>query len=195
MRNNDKKAYVPLQSFKLVQETKTKICLLIIFDKKLIRMSIHRSRSYSTKKEEILMSWLKSMMEKEPPEPKDPIGTVVIGTLDPDVHLTPKEMVRKSLKKAGFKCIDVGKKAPAADFATQAKANNADIVAVSINTAPAKNNIPQLMAALESAGVKDKVTIMIGGAAVDKDDADEIGALFGETREEAVALAKKALGK
>jgi methanogenic corrinoid protein MtbC1 len=141
------------------------------------------------------MSWLKSMMEKEPPEPENPIGTIVIGTLDPDVHLTPKEMVRKSLKKAVFKCIDVGKKAPAADFATQAKANNADIIAVSINTAPAKNTIPALMSAIEAAGLKGKVTIMIGGAAVDKDDADEIGALFGETREEAVALAKKALGK
>ena len=139
------------------------------------------------------MSWLKSMMEKEPPEPSNPIGTVVIGTLDPDMHLTPKEMVRKSLKKAQFKCIDVGKKAPAADFASKAKEVNADIIAVSINTAPAKNNIPNLMAAIEAEGLKGKVTIMIGGAAVDKDDADKIGAMYGETREEAVALAKKAM--
>jgi methanogenic corrinoid protein MtbC1 len=139
------------------------------------------------------MSWLKSMMEKEPPEPENPIGTVVIGTLEPDMHTTPKEMVRKSLKKAQFKCIDVGKKAPAADFANKAKEVNANIIAVSINTAPARSNIPQLMAAIESAGLKGKVTIMIGGAAVDKSDADGIGAMFGETREEAVALAKKAM--
>ena len=139
------------------------------------------------------MSWLKSMMEKEPPEPANPIGTVVIGTLDPDMHLTPKEMVRKSLKKAQFKCIDVGKKAPAADFASKAKEVNADIIAVSINTAPAKNNIPKLMEAIEAAGLKGKVTIMIGGAAVDMDDAVKIGVLYGETREEAVALAKKAM--
>jgi len=135
------------------------------------------------------------MMEKEPPEPTNPIGIIVIGTLDPDVHLTPKEMVRKSLVKAGFKCYDVGKKAPAGNFASKAKEVNADIIAVSINTAPAKNNIPVLMSAIEAAGLKGKVIIMIGGAAVDKDDADEIGALFGETREEAVALAKKALSK
>jgi methanogenic corrinoid protein MtbC1 len=147
------------------------------------------------KKKVSLMSWLKSMMEKEPPEPENPIGTVVIGALEGDPHTTPKEMVRKSLKKAQFKCIDVGKKAPAADFASQAKANNADIIAVSINTTIAKNNIPKLMAAIEAVGLKGKVIIMIGGAAVDKSDADEIGALFGETREEAVALAKKALGK
>ena len=141
------------------------------------------------------MSWLKAMMEKEPPEPTNPIGIIVIGTLDPDVHLTPKEMVRKSLVKAVFKCYDVGKKAPAGNFASKAKEVNADIIAVSINTAPAKNNIPVLMSAIEAAGLKGKVIIMIGGAAVDKDDADEIGALFGETREEAVALAKKALSK
>jgi len=132
-------------------------------------------------------------MEKEPPEPENPIGTIVIGTLDPDMHLTPKEMVRKSLKKALFKCIDLGKKAPAASFAAKAKEVNADIIAVSINTAPAKNNISNLMAAIEAEGLKGKVTIMIGGAAVDKDDADKIGALYGETREEAVALAKKAM--
>ena len=141
------------------------------------------------------MSWLKSMMEKEPPEPENPIGTVVIGTLEPDMHLTPKEMVRKALKRAQFKCVDVGKNAPAANFASQANANNADIIAASINTTLAKNNIPNLMAAIEAAGLKGKVTVMIGGAAVDKSDADEAGALFGATKEEAVALAKKAVGK
>ena len=135
------------------------------------------------------------MMEKEPPEPENPIGIIVIGALEGDPHTTPKEMVRKSLKKAQFKCIDVGKNAPAADFASQAKVNKADVIAVSINTTIAKNNIPKLMAAIEAVELKGKVIIMIGGAAVDKSDADEIGALFGETREEAVALAKKALGK
>jgi methanogenic corrinoid protein MtbC1 len=93
------------------------------------------------------------MMEKEPDEPTNPLGTVVIGTLSPDMHITPKEMVRKSLKKAGYKCIDVGKAAPAANFANEAKANKADIIAVSINTAPAKNNIPALMAAIDSVGL------------------------------------------
>ena len=135
------------------------------------------------------------MMEKEPAEPENPLGTIVIGTLDPDPHITPKEMVRKSLKKAGFKCVDLGKKVPPADFAKQAKAENAEIMAVSINTSPAKNNLPALMAAIEAEGIKDKVTVMIGGAAVDKSDAEEIGALFGETRDDAVVLAKKALGK
>ena len=48
------------------------------------------------------------------------------------------------------------------------------------------------MAAIETAELKRKVTIMIGGAAVDKDDVDKIGTLYGDTRE-AVDLAKKAI--
>jgi 5-methyltetrahydrofolate--homocysteine methyltransferase len=141
------------------------------------------------------MSWLKYMVEKEPPEPTNPIGTVVIGTLEPDMHLTPKEMVRKALKSAQFKCIDVGRKASAASFAQKAVESNAQIIAVSVNTGPAKTNLPALVSAIEAAGLKGKVTVMIGGAAVDKSDADGIGVLYGSSKEEAVVLAKSAMGK
>jgi methanogenic corrinoid protein MtbC1 len=55
--------------------------------------------------------------------------------------------------------------------------------------------MPALMSAIEAAGLKGKVTVMIGGAAVDKTDADAIGALFGSTKDEAVVLAKKAIGQ
>ncbi len=44
------------------------------------------------------MSWLKSMMEKEPPEPENPIGIVVIGNIEPDMHDTAKEAVRQVTK-------------------------------------------------------------------------------------------------
>ena len=139
------------------------------------------------------MSWLKAMMEKEPPEPEDPVGTIVIGNLEPDLHENVKEMVRKSLKKALFKTVDLGKKVPAATFASKAKEVNADIIAVSINVIPAKENLPKLASAIEAEGLKGEVTIMIGGAAVKKEDADKIGAWYGKTREEAVALAKRAM--
>ena len=57
----------------------------------------------------------------------------------------------------------------------------------------AKKNLPELISAVELEGLKDKIVIMIGGAAVTKEDADNIGVLFGETREDAVVLAKKAM--
>lgn len=139
------------------------------------------------------MSWLKAMTEKEPPEPENPIGSVVIGSLEPDLHDTGKEMVRKSLKKALFKTIDLGKKVSPATFAAKAKEVNADIVAVSVNIMPSKENLPKLMSAIEAEGLKGKIIVMIGGAAIKKEDADQIGALYGKTREEAVAIAKKAV--
>jgi 5-methyltetrahydrofolate--homocysteine methyltransferase len=139
------------------------------------------------------MSWLKGLREKEPPEPVNPIGTVLMGTLHPDIMDTAKEMVRKSLKTAQFKTVDAGKGVSPATFALRAKEVNADIIVVTIGLSTAKENLPKLISALEFEGLKDKVVLMIGGAAVTKEDADKIGALFGKTREDAVALAKKAM--
>jgi len=52
-------------------------------------------------------------------------------------------MVRKSLKKAQFKTIDIGKDVPADVFVSKAKELNADIIAVSINTTSGKDNLPK----------------------------------------------------
>jgi dimethylamine corrinoid protein len=145
------------------------------------------------KKKESIMSWLKSMMEKEPPEPEHPIGVIVIGVIEGDPHKAPKEMVRKSLKGAGFKVVDIGYRVPSANFAKKAKEVNADIIAVSCSTTPGKNNLPKVMEAFEAEGLKGKVAIMTGGVGVEKDDADKLGMMYGSTREEAVALAKKAM--
>jgi methylmalonyl-CoA mutase cobalamin-binding domain/chain len=141
------------------------------------------------------MSWLKSMMEKEPPEPENPIGVVVIGNIEPDMHDTAKEAVRRSLKRAGFKTIDVGKSVAPQVFVDKAKENNANLLAISVNTVPAKNNLPKLDQALQAAGLKGKIAIIMGGAAVTKADAEAMGALFGKNKEEAPELAKKAIGK
>ena len=141
------------------------------------------------------MSWLKSMMEKEPPEPENPIGTVVIGNLEPDMHDTAKEAVRRSLKRAGFKTVDVGKSVAPQVFVDKAKETNADILALSVNTVPAKNNLAKVDEALKAAGLKEKVIVIVGGAAVKKEDADAIGALFGRNKEEGVEIAKKAIAE
>ena len=141
------------------------------------------------------MSWLRSMMEKEPPEPENPIGTVVIGNIEPDMHDTAKEAVRKALKRAGFKTVDAGKSVPPQVFVDKVKESNADILAISVNTVPAKNNIAKLDEALKTAGVKDKLIIIMGGAAVRKEDAEAIGAIFGKNKEEGVKIAKDAIAE
>ncbi|MEM2108272.1 MAG: cobalamin-dependent protein [Candidatus Bathyarchaeia archaeon] len=141
------------------------------------------------------MSWLKSMMEKEPPEPENPLGTVVIGNLEPDMHDTAKEAVRKALKRAGFKTVDAGKSVAPQVFVDKVKESNADILALSINTVPAKNNLAKLDELLKTAGLKGKLIVIIGGAAVKKEDADAFGAIFGKNKEEGVEIAKKAIAE
>jgi 5-methyltetrahydrofolate--homocysteine methyltransferase len=133
------------------------------------------------------------MREKEPPEPVNPIGIVAIGTLHPDIMDAAKDMVRRSLKAAQFKTIDVGRGVSPATFALKAKEANADIIVVSMLLSAAKASLSDLVSAIEAEGLKGKITLMIGGAAVTKEDADKIGALFGKTREEAVVLAKKTM--
>ncbi|MEM3880415.1 MAG: hypothetical protein QXD19_01575, partial [Candidatus Bathyarchaeia archaeon] len=66
---------------------------------------------------------------------------------------------------------------------------------LSINTVPAKNNLAKLDEALKAAGLKGKLIIIMGGAAVKKEDADAFGALFGKNKEEGVELAKKAIAE
>ncbi len=131
------------------------------------------------------------MTEKEPPEPENPIGTVVIGSLMPDLHEAAYQTVRKALKKAQFKTIDVGKGAPPEVFVSKAKEANADIVAISMNTLPAKANLPKVVELLEKEGLKGKVILLIGGAAVAKEDSDKVGALYGKSKEEAVVIARR----
>jgi len=134
------------------------------------------------------------LREKEPPEPVNPIGIVAIGTLKPDIMDSAKGMVRKSLKRAQFKVVDVGRGVTPETFASKAKEAKADIVVVSVLLSAAKVNLAKLVSALEVEGLKE-VKVIIGGAAVTREDADKIGAMFGTTREEAVVLAQKAMEK
>ena len=118
------------------------------------------------------MSWLKAMREKEPPEPINPIGIVVIGTLYPEVMDTAKDMVRRSLKLAQFKTIDVGKGVSPSTFASKAREVNADIIVVSVLLTAAKENLPKLISAIELEGLKG-INVIIGCLLYTSDAADE----------------------
>jgi methanogenic corrinoid protein MtbC1 len=91
--------------------------------------------------------------------------------------------------------VNLGKNVSPAVFASKAKEVNADIIAVSVNTVPAKNNLAKLDETLKAAELKEKVILMVGGAAVKKEDAEAIGALFGKSKEEGVEIAKKAIAE
>jgi len=103
-------------------------------------------------------------------------GTVVLGTVEGDLHDIGKNLVGMLLTGNGYNVIDVGIDVSADVFLNSAKEHNADLVAMSgllTTTAPYFRTVIQ---ALEEAGLKDKIMVMVGGAPVTREYADEVGA-------------------
>jgi len=102
-------------------------------------------------------------------------GTVVIGTVEGDMHDIGKNLVKMMLESNGYDVRDLGVDVSADVFAAEAKATNADIVATSALLTTTMTVIPDISQALETAGVRSKVKIMIGGAPITRQFANEIG--------------------
>ncbi len=104
----------------------------------------------------------------------EPIGKVVLGTVKGDLHDIGKNLVGMMLRGAGFEVIDVGIDVPPEKFVEAAKDNNARIVACSALLTTTMPQMKSVVEAVKTAGIDSKV--MIGGAPVTQDYADEIGA-------------------
>jgi len=102
-------------------------------------------------------------------------GTVVLGTVEGDLHDIGKNLVGMMLGSSGFKVVDLGVDVSADSFASAAKESNADIVAMSGLLTTTITYMPTVIEALEKR-LKNKVKVMIGGAPVERAYADEIGA-------------------
>ncbi len=103
-------------------------------------------------------------------------GTVVLGTVEGDLHDIGKNLVGMMLRANGFNVVDVGVDVSVGSFISAAKENQADIVAMSGLLTTTITYMPTVIEGLKKAGLKDKVKIMIGGAPVTRQYADEIGA-------------------
>ena len=103
-------------------------------------------------------------------------GTVVIGTVKGDLHDIGKNLVSVMLEGAGFKIIDLGTNIPAEKFVEAVRTIQPDILAMSALLTTTMPNIKTVIEALEAAGVRHQVKILVGGAPVTQDYADSIGA-------------------
>jgi len=103
-----------------------------------------------------------------------PIGKLVIGTVQGDLHDIGKNLVAMMLKGAGFEVIDLGVDVAPAKFVEEAKAKNAQLVGMSALLTTTMPGMEKTIKALKEAGVKAK--IMVGGAPVTQSFAEKIGA-------------------
>lgn len=124
------------------------------------------------------------------------IGKVVIGTVFGDVHNIGKTMVATLLVAEGFEVIDLGVNVRGNDFIEAIKKHKADILAMSALLTTTMLEQRNVIEALKRENIRDKVKIMVGGAPITQDFANEIGADgYDPTAVGAVRLAREMLNK
>jgi len=125
-----------------------------------------------------------------------PTGHVVLGTVKGDLHDIGKNMVGSMLEGAGFEVFDLGIDVPADKFVAAIQKNNPDVLALSTLLTVTMPEMKNIIEALNRAGVRNQVKVIIGGAPVTQGYADEIGADgFGENAGSAVSITRNLLGK
>ncbi len=119
-------------------------------------------------------------------------GTVVIGTVEGDIHDLGLRIVASMLRANGFKVHDLGCNTKSMDFIEKAKEVDADIIAVSSLMTTTMPFMKDLIEALEATGIRDRFKILLGGGPVSERWAEEIGADgYGRDASEAVRVAKE----
>lgn len=103
-------------------------------------------------------------------------GKVVLGTVKGDLHDIGKNLVKMMMEGKGLEVIDVGIDVSAEKFVSTAKETGAQIVACSALLTTTMTEIKTVVEAITAAGMRDQVTIMIGGAPVTDSFCKQVGA-------------------
>ena len=125
----------------------------------------------------------------------EPAGQVVLGTVSGDMHDIGKNLVGMMLEGAGFKITDLGTDVPPEKFIEAIKANGADIVGLSALLTTTMPSMERTIKAISEAGIRGQVKIIVGGAPVTAEYAQQIGADgFAPDASQAATLAKSLMG-
>jgi corrinoid protein of di/trimethylamine methyltransferase len=104
------------------------------------------------------------------------MGTIVIGTVEGDLHDIGKNLVGMLLQGAGFTVVNLGTGVAAQDFVAAAREHEAQIIGMSALLTTTLPRMAETIAALKEAGLREQVKVMVGGAPVTEAYAAEIGA-------------------
>jgi len=141
---------------------------------------------------------LKELLEPEiarRKEKRKSLGRIVIGTVAGDIHDIGKNIVAAMLFAAGFEVYDLGKDVPVEEFVKKAREVDANIVGASALLSTTLPMQHELVMAMATAGLREKVKLIFGGAPVTEEWVREIGGDgYGENAVEAVRVAKRVLG-
>lgn len=105
-----------------------------------------------------------------------PVSKVILGTVKGDLHDIGKNLVGMMLEGAGFEVIDLGVDVPSERFVEAAREYQPRFIGMSALLTTTMSNMRDTIEALKKAGLRDEVTVMVGGASVTQQVANEIGA-------------------
>ncbi|NOZ64878.1 MAG: cobalamin-binding protein [Caldiserica bacterium] len=105
-----------------------------------------------------------------------PVAKYIIGTVKGDLHDIGKNLVSMMLRGAGFEVIDLGVDVPAEKFVETVKNENIPLLGLSALLTTTMPSMKEVIEALKQAGVREKVKVMVGGAPITQEYADEIEA-------------------
>lgn len=127
--------------------------------------------------------------------PREPLGKVLIGTVEGDIHDIGKDVVVFMLEANGFEVIDLGVDVPPAAFVAKIRETKPDVVGLSGLLTLAFQSMKETVDTIREAGLRNNVKIMIGGAPVDDHVREYAGAdAWGKDAMEAVNLARQWIG-
>jgi len=119
-------------------------------------------------------------------------GVVVIGTVEGDMHDIGKNIIATVLSSAGFRVIDIGVDAKAESFLSAVRDNKANILAISGLLTTTMPNMKEIIQLLEEEGLRKTIKIIVGGAPISEEFAQEIKAdAYGKGAIEAMRICKK----
>ncbi len=122
-------------------------------------------------------------------------GKVVLGTVKEDLHDIGKNLVGMMIEGGGFQVIDLGVDVASEEFVEAVKEQNPDIIGMSALLTTTVHRMKEVIDLLEENGLRDKVKVIIGGAPISQEFADEIGADgYAPDAATAVDVCKKLIG-
>jgi 5-methyltetrahydrofolate--homocysteine methyltransferase len=125
-----------------------------------------------------------------------PAGKVAIGTGQGDYHDIGKNLVKMMLEGSGFEVLDLGVNVRPAAFVSAVKKDQVGILAISALITTTMQNIPSIIAALNQSGLRQRVKLMVGGAPLTAEFAQQIGADgYAPDASRAVTVAKSLLAR
>jgi 5-methyltetrahydrofolate--homocysteine methyltransferase len=122
----------------------------------------------------------------------EPAGMVVMGTVQGDLHDIGKNIVTMMLRGNGFEVMDLGTNVSPSKFVEAIEDQKPDVLGMSALLTTTMNAMGDVIEALNQAGLRDKVRVMIGGAPISEEYCSQIGADgFATNAASAVRLAKR----